>query len=150
MTIYFAAFGCGRAGDSITLVSELLNIKSFEALVFLNNNLGLGLNIDNKQRNNFHIVNKYEEKQKAKKIYEKWKKETFIQLCEYLKDLKDKYQEKCSKFNSIEQADMFFNDLDVIKYYNEIDKIEYYIDFFIYGTEEDIMWLKKTKGKVVK
>lgn len=146
----FKCFGCGESGDSITLVSKVLNITPFEAVKFLNSNLGLGLNISGKQSYNFYAVNTYENKRKTKEMFEKWKNETFINLCIYLHNLEKKYAEKCKIFSNIETADDFFNDEDVIRYCNEADKIQYYIDFFIYGNEEDLLWLKKTKGKVVK
>lgn len=138
-----------NGGDVITLVSDLLNIKPLDAIIFLNNNLGLGINIDNKQRNNFNYINTYEQKKKAREKYDLWKRQTFSDACSYLHLLEDKYEEACKKFDCIEKADEFFNDEDVNKYYNESDKIQYYLDFYIYGTEEDILWIKKTKGKVV-
>lgn len=35
-------FGCGKGGDSISLVSELLNINALEAAKSINYTLGLG------------------------------------------------------------------------------------------------------------
>ena len=146
----FCCFACGEKGDSITLVSKLLNITPFEAVKFLNNNLGLGLDISGKQSYNFYAVNTYENKRKTKEMFEKWQKETFINLCDYLHKLEKNYADKCEKYSSIDMNELFFEDEDVIKYCNEIDKIQYYIDLFIYGNEKDLLWLKKTKGKVVK
>lgn len=147
-------FKCFRlsvsGGDSITLVSELLNIGPFEATKFLNSNFNLGLNISEKQSYNFYAVNTYENKRKTKEMFEKWQKETFINLCDYLHKLEKNYADKCEKYSSIDMNELFFEDEDVIKYCNEIDKIQYYIDLFIYGNEKDLLWLKKTKGKVVK
>lgn len=145
----FCCFSCGKKGDSITLVSEILKVTPLEAVIFLNNNLGLGININNKQRSNFSFANEYDQKKKAREKYDLWKRQTFSDACSYLHLLENKYEEACKDFNCIEKADDFFNNEDVNKYYNEVDRIQYYLDFFIYGTEEDILWIKKTKGKVV-
>lgn len=127
----------------------MLNISSLDAAKFINNNLGLGINISGNQKYNFNYINTYEQKKKAKMLFECWKRETFNNLCEHLHTLEDNYRKKCEKFNTIEQADEFFNDEDVLKYYNEEGLIDYYTDFFIYGSEEDLLKIKKTKGKVV-
>lgn len=145
----FKCFGCGKSGDCITLVSEVLNISALEAAKFINNNLGLGINISANQKYNFNYVNIYEQKKKAREQYEKWKRETYNNLCDYLHVLEQKYKEKCDKYSLVEQADEFFADEDVLKYCNEIGKIDYYTDLFVYGDEKDLIEIKKTKGKVV-
>ena len=50
-------FGCGKGGDSISLVSELLNINALEAAKSINYTLGLGL--DPNQKSNYFEINKY-------------------------------------------------------------------------------------------
>lgn len=145
----FKCFGCGKGGDVITLVSDLLNIKPLEAAKFLNNNLGLGINISNNSKYNFNYINTYEQKKKAKEKYDLWKRQSFSDACSYLHILEDNYEKVCKELGTIEKADEFFDNEDVNKYYNETDRIQYYLDFYIYGTEEDILWIKKTKGKVV-
>ena len=47
----FCCFGCGKKGDAITLVSELLNISNLEAAIYINDSLGLGIetNMNKKQ-----------------------------------------------------------------------------------------------------
>lgn len=107
------------------------------------------MNIGEKQSYNFNAINTYENKKRARETFEKWKNETFINLCKYLHKLEEKYAERNEQIGTIDKIDEYFNDEDILKYYKEADKIQYYIDFFIYGTEEDILWLKKTKGKVV-
>ena len=146
----YKCFGCDKGGDSISLVSSILNISPLDAAKFLNNNLGLGLNISNNKQYNFNYVNTYEQKKKAREKYEQWKNETFQSLCDYLHKLENDYISADKELNFIEKADEYFDNEKIIKYFNEADKIQYYIDFFIYGTEEDILWLKKQKGKVVK
>ena len=39
-------FGCGKGGDAISLVSELLNINALDAAKSINSTLGLGLDSD--------------------------------------------------------------------------------------------------------
>ena len=53
-------FGCGKGGDAISLVSELLNVNALEAAKSINHTLGLGLN--DQTRTNYFEVNKYKEK----------------------------------------------------------------------------------------
>lgn len=139
-----------NGGDCITLVSKILNIGLLDAAKFINDNLGLGINISRNDKYNFNQINTYKQKRLAKEQFEKWKKESFNKLCDYFHEVQDKYNEKCKKYSSVEEADTFFEDEDVIKYYREADIIDYYIDLYIYGDEEDLINLKKTKGKVVK
>ena len=110
---YLNVFGCDKSGDSIALVSEILNIKPFDAIVFLNNNLGLGLDLNNKQRNNFNFINTYEQKKKAREMYDLWKRQKFSDGCEYLHLLENKYKEACKKLDFIEKVDDFFNNEEI-------------------------------------
>ena len=82
-------------------------------------------------------------------MYDLWKRQTFSDACDYLHMLENNYEKACKELGFIEKVDEFFDNEDVNKYYNECDRIQYYLDFFIYGTDEDILWIKKTKGKVV-
>ena len=50
-------FGCGKGGDVISLVSELLNINALESAKSINKTLGLGLEADKPV--NYFEVNKY-------------------------------------------------------------------------------------------
>ena len=49
-------FGCGKGGDAISLVSELLNINNYQAAKSINDKLGLG--IDTNQKTTHFEINK--------------------------------------------------------------------------------------------
>lgn len=119
----FHCFGCEVGGDCITLVSKLLNINAYESAKQINQILNLG--IDFGRKTSSIEINQYQQKQKAKKRFEEWENKTFQLLCDYLHSLKG--VEKLQK-QSI---------------------VEYYIDLFIFGSEEDKLWFKKTEEKYI-
>ena len=129
-------FGCGKGGDVISLVSELLNINALEAAKSINNTLGLGL--DPNQKASYFEINKYKEKRKTEEMFKKWELQTFILLTDYLHYL--------WKWEEI--AD-FENDL-FVEALQEKEKVQYFIDIFIEGTTEDKIWFYKHEKKVVK
>ncbi|MCI9000102.1 MAG: hypothetical protein HFJ26_04070 [Clostridia bacterium] len=136
-------FGCGKGGDSISLVSELLNINALEAAKSINYTLGLGL--DPNQRSNYFEINKYKNKQKTEEIFKKWENKTFQLLCDYL-HLLWKWEEEKAPKNMEEEPD----DLFVEAMHNK-DYIDYLIDsIFINGTNEDKIWFWKHEKKVVR
>lgn len=136
-------FGCGKGGDSISLVSELLNINALEAAKSINYTLGLGL--DPNQKSNYFEINKYKNKQKTEEIFKKWENKTFQLLCDYL-HLLWKWEEKYAPKNMEEDP----NDLFVEAMHNK-DYIDYLIEsIFINGTNEDKIWFWKHEKKVVR
>ena len=136
-------FGCGKGGDSISLVSELLNINALEAAKSINYTLGLGL--DPKQKSNYFEINKYKNKQKTEEIFKKWENKTFQLLCDYL-HLLWKWEEEYAPKNMEEDP----NDLFVEAMHNK-DYIDYLIEtIFINGTNEDKIWFWKHEKKVVR
>ena len=136
-------FGCGKGGDSISLVSELLNINALEAAKSINYTLGLGL--DPNQKSNYFEINKYKNKQKTEEIFKQWENKTFQLLCDYLHLLWKCEEEKAPK-NMEEDPD----DLFVEAMHNK-DYIDYLIDsIFINGTNEDKIWFWKHEKKVVR
>lgn len=136
-------FGCGKGGDSISLVSELLNINALEAAKSINYTLGLGL--DPNQKSNYFEINKYKNKQKTEEIFKKWENKTFQLLCDYL-HLLWKWEEEYAPKNMEEDP----NDLFVEAMHNK-DYIEYLIDeIFLNGTNEDKIWFWKHEKKVVR
>ena len=136
-------FGCGKGGDSISLVSELLNINALEAAKSINYTLGLGL--DPNQKSNYFEINKYKNKQKTEEIFKQWENKTFQLLCDYLHLLWKWEKEKAPK-NIEEDPD----DLFVEAMHNK-DYIDYLIDsIFINGTNEDKIWFWKHEKKVVR
>ena len=136
-------FGCGKGGDSISLVSELLNINALEAAKSINYTLGLGL--DPNQKSNYFEINKYKNKQKTEEIFKQWENKTFQLLCDYL-HLLWKWEEEYAPKNPEEDP----NDLFVEAMHNK-DYIDYLIEnIFINGTNEDKIWFWKHEKKVVR
>lgn len=136
-------FGCGKGGDSISLVSELLNINALEAAKSINYTLGLGL--DPNQKSNYFEINKYKNKQKTEEIFKQWENKTFQLLCDYL-HLLWKWEEEYVPKNMEEDP----NDLFVEAMHNK-DYIDYLIEnIFINGTNEDKIWFWKHEKKVVR
>ena len=129
-------FGCGKGGDVISLVSELLNVNAYESAKSINYTLGLGL--DPNQKASYFEINKYKEKRKTEEMFKKWELQTFILLTDYLHYL--------WKWEEI--AD-FENDL-FVEALQEKEKVQYFIDIFIEGTTEDKIWFYKHEKKVVK
>ena len=136
-------FGCGKGGDSISLVSELLNINALEAAKSINYTLGLGL--DPNQKSNYFEINKYKNKQKTEEIFKQWENKTFQLLCDYL-HLLWKWEEEYAPKSMEEDP----NDLFVEAMHNK-DYIDYLIDsIFINGTNENKIWFWKHEKKVVR
>ena len=73
-------FGCGKGGDVINLVEELLHINAYQAAKYINDNLGLGL--DFKGKNDEIKINRYKQKQIAKQQFKKWENRSFQILCD--------------------------------------------------------------------
>ena len=109
----------GIGGDCITLVSKLLNINAYESAKQINNIFSLG--IDFGQLVTKYEINRYKQIQEAKEKYKIWENKTFQLLCDYLHSL-----------NGIEKL-------------QQKETIQYFIDIFIYGTDEDKLWFKKTE-----
>ena len=129
-------FGCGKGGDVISLVSELLNINALEAAKSINNTLGLGL--DPNQKSTYFEVNKYKEKRKTEEIFKQWENKTFQLLCDYLHLLWHWEKEEWTSNLYVEAM-------------QNKDYIEYLLDnVFLYGTTADKIWFWKYEKKVVK
>ena len=136
-------FGCGKGGDSISLVAELLNINALEAAKNINYTLGLGL--DAERLASYLEINKYKQKRKAEEMFKQWENQTFQLLCDYL-HLLWRWEDEYSPKNPEEEV----NDLYVEAVHNK-DYIDYLLDeIFINGTNEDKIWFWKYEKKVVK
>ncbi|MBR2246918.1 MAG: hypothetical protein IJ880_07845 [Bacilli bacterium] len=136
-------FGCGKGGDSISLVAELLNINALEAAKNINYTLGLGLNAERPA--NYLEINKYKQKRKAEEMFKQWENQTFQLLCDYL-HLLWRWEEEYSPKTPEEEV----NELYVEAVHNK-DYIDYLLDeIFINGTNEDKIWFWKYEKKVVK
>lgn len=117
----FKCFGCDTTGDCITLVSKLLKVNAYESAKTINNIFHLG--VDFGQTTTLYELNKYKQKRDARKQFIKWENNTFQLLCDYL------------------------HSLDIIEKYQQQDTIDYFIDLFIYGTEEEKIWFKKSEER---
>ena len=117
----FKCFGCEAGGDSITLVSKLLNINAYESARQLNNIFCLGIDFGKPTAQ--YEINRYKQMQEAKERFNKWYNKTFIMLCDYLLSLKG--------IEKLQQQNI----------------VEYYIDLLTLGTEEDWLWFKKTEER---
>ena len=136
-------FGCGKGGDSISLVAELLNINALEAAKNINYTLGLGL--DAERPASYLEINKYKQKRKAEEMFKQWENQTFQLLCDYL-HLLWRWEDEYSPKTPEEEV----NDLYVEAVHNK-DYIDYLLDeIFINGTNEDKIWFWKYEKKVVK
>lgn len=136
-------FGCGKGGDAISLVAELLNVNALESAKSINYTLGLGL--DAEKPSNYLEINQYKEKRKLEEMFKKWENKTFQLLCDYL-HLLWRWEEEKAPTNPNEEI----NDLFVEAMHNR-DYIEYLIDtIFINGSNEDKIWFWKYEKKVVK
>lgn len=139
----FYCFGCGKKGNSITLVQELLEITPLESARYINKTLGLGL--DPNQKSSYFQINKYKNRQKTEEMFKKWELDTFILLTDYL-HLLWRWEEEYVPKNMEEDP----NELFVEAMHNK-DYIEYVIDtIFIEGTNGDKIWFWKHEKKVVK
>ena len=129
-------FGCGKGGDVISLVSELLSVNAFEAAKSINNKLNLGLELG--KINTFEI-NKYKTKKELEKKFQKWELETFVLITDYLSLLHN--------WKKIQDID---NEL-YIEALQQIEYTKYVIDeIFINGSNEAKIWFWKNEKKVVK
>ena len=136
-------FGCGKGGDVISLVSELLNINALEAAKSINYTLGLGLDTD--KPSNYLEINKYKEIRKTEEMFKEWENKTFQLLCDYLHLLWKWEEEKAPKSPEEDVNELF------IEAMHNRDYIEYLIEeIFINGTNKDKIWFWKYEKKVVK
>lgn len=136
-------FGCGKGGDVISLVSELLNINALEAAKSINRTLGLGL--DAEKPSSYLEINKYKQRKKKEEMFKKWENKTFQLLCDYL-HLLWRWEEENVPISPNENI----SDLFVEAMHNR-DYIQYLLDdIFINGSNEDKIWFWKHEKKVVK
>lgn len=135
-------FGCGKGGDAISLVSELLNINNYEAAKSINNTLGLGIDIE--QKATYFEINKYKTRKETEDMFKKWENNTFQVLCDYLHLLWNWEKNEAPKSPEDDINDLF------IEAMHNRDYIEFLIDdIFLYGSNEDKIYFWKTQKKVV-
>lgn len=133
----FYCFGCGEKGNSITLVSKILNIKHIEAVKYLNDMLNLGIDIKGKRQDQ-NKINLYIQQRESKKRFDEWENQTFQFLCDCYKKILEWKKTKGPEKD------------EYIYALKNIDYLGYIIDeIFIYGTDEDKIWFKKNFRKKV-
>ncbi len=81
----FKCFGCGKGGDVITLVSELLKINAIEAAKIINDICGCGVNLN--QSLNKYEIEKYKYEQKKKHEEKEYLKSEYSKLCDFYIEL---------------------------------------------------------------
>lgn len=147
----YKCFGCGKGGDVISLVSEVLDLSPLNSVIYLNDHLGLGIDLHMNRNQSYSerkkynaMINRYNQRRKQKKVFEEKTNKTFQILCDYLHLLWHWEEDYEPKSPEEEFKDLY------IKALHDEDKVQYYIDLFIYGTEEDKKWFLNTNGKVVK
>lgn len=130
-------FGCGKGGDVISLVSELLSINNYQAAKSINEKLRLGINTNQKVTQ--YEVNKYKTRKEIEEKFKQWENNTFQLLCDYL-HLLWRWQEIKNP-----ESELYVEALQ------KIDYINYVIDeIFLNGTNEDKIWFWKYEKKAVK
>lgn len=137
----FCCFGCGKAGDVITFVSLLQNIKPFEAVKEINEIMQLGIQLDNKkEKPNYFKINQYKINQQKIEAFKKKELKLFIIYKNYLCLLKE--------WGRIKDPT---NEL-YIESLKNLDYIEYTIEsVFIDGTnKEKISFMKENESEVRK
>ena len=130
-------FGCGKGGDVISLVSELLSINNYQAAKSINEKLRLGINTNQKVTQ--FEVNKYKTRKEIEEKFKQCENNTFQLLCDYL-HLLWRWQEIKNP-----ESELYVEALQ------KIDYINYVIDeIFLNGTNEDKIWFWKYEKKAVK
>lgn len=135
---------CNETFDCISLVSKLFNLTPIDSAKKISKDFRLGLELG-KPLNKEHIkqTNKANE---LLQLFDKWEKETFIVLTDYLhllKNWKQQYAPTKEEFMNNQ-----INEKYIEACYN-IDYIEYLIDVFIYGEYKDKVNFYKTHRKEI-
>ena len=113
--------------------------------MYINESLGLGIEIGIKQNRTREekkkydaALTKYNQMRKFKIKFLEWENETYQLLCDYLHQLRH--------WKELKNID----DERYVEALQQIDMIEFYIDeIFINGSLKDKEWFKNTNGKVV-
>lgn len=135
---------CNETFDCIGLVSKLFNLTPFESVKKLNNDFKLGLRIG--QPIPQEEIKKLEQENELLQLFDKWEKNSFIILTDYL-DLLNNWKQQYSP-----TKDNFLKDNINEKYLeacHNFDYIDYLTDVFISGTYKDKVELYKTHRKEI-
>lgn len=145
----FNCFGCGKKGDVITLVCEMLKVQPLEAVIFLNNNLGLGLEVSSKRGDGFYRQKQYKKKTTTENSLKEWQQKMFQKLTNRYRELRN--YEKTKSIELINEPDLYFEDSKVVYF---LKNKEFFEDLIQQFTELDtndaneILLLKKQMQKV--
>lgn len=98
-------FGCGKGGDVISLVQELLNCNAYESAKQVNEICNCG--VDFETPINKYDIEKYKQKQKIKEEFKRWLDETDNMLLNYYRILRNNIKNNVNfddlkKFNHVE------------------------------------------------
>ena len=135
-------FGCGKGGDVINLVEELLNINAYEAAKKINIILNLGFDVKNnfltgtEVRKNISMIKRIQG-------FEVWKNDTFQALCDYL-HLLFHLEEKYKPINPKDEINRLY-----VRALQQKEKVEYYLELMINGNDDDIIWFWQTERKKI-
>lgn len=137
----FRCFGCGIGGNSITLVSKLLNVNAYEAAKIINRDFSCGVEFDKPVSK--YTVNLYKQKQDLTKQFNDWINGAYITLCKYYRELSNN---KWMYAPKITDEDFHPKYVEALQ---NINKIEYYIDYLFSATEDEKIKFWKQNKQVV-
>lgn len=114
----YKCFGCGKGGDVISLVSELVNINALEAAKLVNDICNCG--VDFNAPVNKHKVEQYKQKKSIEEQFKKWIRDTENVLLNYYRILRNSIMEN-TDLNKLEL------DIKEFTYVNDLlSKLEEY------------------------
>ena len=126
-----------KVGDVINLISELLDINSYESAKQINRVFNLGVDFDEKTSS--HEIDKYQKKKQLKEQFDKWVDYAYDVLTSYYKLLK-RYM-----FNIND-----FEDKRLVEACQNIGRVESHIDYLLEANDREKMIFYKRYNKVVK
>lgn len=132
-------FGCGKGGDVISLVQELLNCNAYESAKHINQICNCGVDFDS--RVNKYDIEKYNQKQKIKEEFKTWLNNAYDILSDYYKQIMKLYNEA----NKVD----YFDNMEFVEACMQKDKIEAWLDILFNGTDEEKIWFWKNYRKEV-
>lgn len=141
---YFTCFGCGEKGDTISFVSKLFGLSPYRALLKLNHDFSLGLNIQLELPDN-HVLNEYAWENELKQRLDKWVNYAVDVLIQYVREL----QSNISMY-APETQNSFF-DPRFEESVKKIDYYEYLLGILTCGDNRDrVLFYKQNRKEVEK
>ena len=115
-------FGCGKGGDVISLVQELLNCNAYEASKQVNQICNCG--VDFNTPINKYDIDKYKQKQKIKEQFKSWINDTENMLLDYYRILRDNIMFGTIDFDKLSLDTKEFNHVESLLFKLENYPIE--------------------------